>query len=228
MLRTSDALRLCRYVGPDVLVLDLEWPGEEAKDLIQLVREADRGISVIVLVPRGRLAGRDLGADDALARPFPHGVLRSRIDTVLGRRHRRSDKPLRVGPILVDPGGRRVLVGDRKVALTRTEFTLLRALAGDPTKVFSKEELLRKAWGPRVDRGKTRTLESHASRLRRKLDPEETRFVINHYGIGYSLMAEDSGSDSDDDLLTGDRDPHASKFRRPSGPLDGAAWDVSG
>ncbi|MQA76258.1 MAG: hypothetical protein GEU88_18325 [Solirubrobacterales bacterium] len=67
------------------------------------------------------------------------------------------------------------------------EFSLLRTLAGEPTRVFTKEELLRDVWGYR-SLGRTRTLDSHASRLRRKLDPESGRYVINCWGVGYRLI----------------------------------------
>jgi DNA-binding response OmpR family regulator len=66
---------------------------------------------------------------------------------------------------------------------------LLRQLASEPTRVFSKEELLREVWGFR-SMGRTRTLDSHASRLRRKLDPEGARFVVNCWGLGYRLIEE--------------------------------------
>ena len=88
---------------------------------------------------------------------------------------------------MVDPLRRRVTVGEREVPLAKKEFTLLRVLASDPTRVFSKEELLRGVWGYRSP-GKTRTLDSHASRLRRKLDPEHSRYVVNCWGIGYRLV----------------------------------------
>lgn len=64
---------------------------------------------------------------------------------------------------------------------------LLRTLASDPTRVFSKQELLRDVWGFK-SLGRTRTLDSHASRLRRKLDPEGTRFIVNVWGVGYRLV----------------------------------------
>ena len=78
-------------------------------------------------------------------------------------------------------------VADREVALANKEFTLLRALAADPHRVFTKEELLRDVWGFR-SMGRTRTLDSHASRLRRKLDPEAGRYVVNCWGVGYRLL----------------------------------------
>lgn len=78
-------------------------------------------------------------------------------------------------------------MGDRSVALANKEFSLLCALAADPSRVFTKEELLRDVWGFR-SMGRTRTLDSHASRLRRKLDPESGTYVINVWGVGYRLI----------------------------------------
>ena len=78
-------------------------------------------------------------------------------------------------------------VGSREVQLANKEFALLRALAGEPDRVFTKDELLRDVWGFKA-MGRTRTLDSHASRLRRKLDPEGSRYVFNCWGVGYRLV----------------------------------------
>ena len=91
---------------------------------------------------------------------------------MLRRRDPRREGPRRVGDLFIDPSRREVRVGDRPVKLANKEFSLLRALAAEPTRVFTKEELLRDVWGFR-SMGRTRTLDSHASRLRRKLDPED-------------------------------------------------------
>lgn len=88
---------------------------------------------------------------------------------------------------MIDPERHRAWVGGREVELSRKEFSLLRVLASDPHRVFSKRELLREVWGLRAPT-KTRTLDSHASRLRRKLDPERARFIINCWGVGYRLL----------------------------------------
>jgi DNA-binding response OmpR family regulator len=106
---------------------------------------------------------------------------------VLRRRDPRRDGPRWVGEIFIDPSRRQVRVGDRPIRLANKEFSLLRALAADPMRVFTKEELLRDVWGFR-SMGRTRTLDSHASRLRRKLDPEGGCYVINHWGVGYRLI----------------------------------------
>jgi len=78
-------------------------------------------------------------------------------------------------------------VAGRQVSLAAKEFALLRVLASEPTRVFSKEELLASVWGY-DGLSKTRTLDSHASKLRRKLDPEHGRYVVNCWSVGYRLI----------------------------------------
>jgi DNA-binding response OmpR family regulator len=194
----SDALRLCRYNHPDLLLLDLSLPDASGLDVLREIREADGvdsrfdpQLPVIVLTGRGghtdRIRGLTAGADDYLTKPFNFEELRARIGAVLRRRATRREGPIRVGELMVDPLRRKVVLGELEVPLAKKEFTLLRVLASDPTRVFSKEELLRDVWGY-LSPGKTRTLDSHASRLRRKLDPEHSRYVVNCWGIGYRLL----------------------------------------
>lgn len=92
-----------------------------------------------------------------------------------------------MGEIVIDAARRKAWVGEREVQLANKEFSLLRLLATDPSRVFSKRELLDQVWGYR-NPGRTRTLDSHASRLRRKLDPEHGRYVVNCWGYGYRLL----------------------------------------
>jgi DNA-binding response OmpR family regulator len=194
----SDALRLCRYNHPDLLLLDLSLPDASGLDVLREIREAD-GIDsrfdprlpVIVLTGRSgdtdRVRGLDSGADDYVVKPFRYPELRARISAVLRRRTHPTDGPSRIGDLVIDPVRRKVVVGHREVPLSKKEFALLRALATNPTRVFTKEELLNAVWAYKGN-SKTRTLDSHASRLRRKLDPERGRFVINCWGIGYRLI----------------------------------------
>lgn len=195
----ADALRLCRFNHPDILVLDLSLPDMPGIDVLREIREADGidsridpSLATIVLLARedgdGRARSRDLGADDYLSKPFSYFDLKARIAAALRRRHNRHDAPVRVGELVIDPGRRVVKVGDREVPLSKKEFTLVRVLATDPTRVFSKDELLRDVWGLSAPTGRTRTLDSHASRLRKKLDPELKRYVVNCWGIGYRLV----------------------------------------
>ena len=146
---------------------------------------------MIVLSGRGanedRVRGFSAGADDYVVKPFHYPELVARIGALLRRRAGRRQGKIRVGELMVDPVTRRVRVGAREVNLANKEFSLLRALASEPRRVFTKEELLRDVWGYR-SMGRTRTLDSHASRLRRKLDPEGVRYVFNCWGVGYRLI----------------------------------------
>jgi DNA-binding response OmpR family regulator len=194
----SDALRLCRYKQPDLMLLDLALPDASGLDVLREIRDAD-GVAarfdprlpVIVLTGRGadaeRVRGLEFGADDYVVKPFHYPELRARIGAVLRRRSERRDGPCRVGEIVLDPARRKVWVGEREVRLSNKEFALLRVLATDPQRVFSKQDLLSDVWGFRSP-GRTRTLDSHASRLRRKLDPEHGRYVVNCWGVGYRLV----------------------------------------
>ena len=111
-----------------------------------------------------------------------------RIISLLRRTRRRpGEARLRLGPLEVDPIARRVELGGEPISLSKKEFALLRALAEEPTRVFTREELLRGVWGYRAI-GTTRTLDSHASRLRKKLGVHGDRFVVNVWGVGYRLV----------------------------------------
>jgi DNA-binding response OmpR family regulator len=194
----SDALRFCHYKQPDLLLLDLLLPDASGLDVLREIRATDGStgrydpdLPVIVLSGRGsdadRVRGFAEGADDYLTKPFHYPELEARLRAVLRRRAPRREGPRRIGELFIDPSTREVRVGDRRVELANKEFALLRALAAEPHRVFGKDELLRDVWGFR-SMGRTRTLDSHASRLRRKLDPESARFVVNCWGVGYRLI----------------------------------------
>ncbi len=194
----SDALRLCHYKEPDLLLLDLALPDASGLDVLREIRSSrgaigryDPALPVIVVSGRGssadRVRGFAEGADDYVVKPFHIPELTARIRSVLRRRDPRREGPRRIGELFIDPSRREVRVADRPVRLANKEFSLLRMLAAEPTRVFTKEELLRDVWGFR-SMGRTRTLDSHASRLRRKLDPRDGCYVINVWGVGYRLI----------------------------------------
>jgi DNA-binding response OmpR family regulator len=194
----GDALRLCHYNDPDLLLLDLKLPDASGLDVLREIRASagptgrfDPALPVIVLSGRStdtdRVRGLSEGADDYVVKPFHYQEVAARIRAVRRRRDSRREGPRRIGDLFIDPARRSVRVGDREVALANKEFTLLRALASDPQRVFTKEELLRDVWGFK-SMGRTRTLDSHASRLRRKLDPQSARYVVNCWGVGYRLL----------------------------------------
>jgi DNA-binding response OmpR family regulator len=158
----------------------------------------DPNLPMLVLSGRGsevdRLRGFERGCDDYVVKPFSYQELRSRVGALLRRTERRPGMArLRVGELELDSLAREVRVRERRIELSNKEFALLRALASDPTRVFTREELLRSVWGFQSICA-TRTLDSHAFRLRRKLGHAGDKFVVNVWGVGYRLV--DGGLDS--------------------------------
>ena len=125
-------------------------------------------------------------ADDYLARPFAYEELVARIRAVLRRCPPRAEV-IELGPLLIDRGTRRVLVHGHDVFFSQKELALLVKLASDPDRVFSREQLLRDVWGYR-SWAPTRTVESHASRIRCKLAAAGLGgWMVNAWGVGYKL-----------------------------------------
>jgi DNA-binding response OmpR family regulator len=194
-----DGRRLLEAKFPDLVVVDVVLPDAAGLDLVREVRSAD-GIAsrldphtpVLVLSGRSserdRLRGFERGADDYVVKPFAYAEVRARIEALLRRANLRPGQgTLRVGELRIDPPSRDVTLRGRRIVLSQKEFALLRTLATEPTRVFTKEELLRNVWGFRA-LGSTRTLDSHACRLRQKLSRGGDRFVLNVWGVGYRLI----------------------------------------
>jgi DNA-binding response OmpR family regulator len=128
------------------------------------------------------------GADDVISKPFSYPELRERVAAVLRRCGRpRRGSVLRAGPGTIDLAARTVDVDGQPVRLSRLEFDLLRTLASEPGRVFTREEFLRDVWGfPSATR--TRTLDSHMVRLRARLRTAGAdRMIVSVWGVGYRL-----------------------------------------
>ena len=194
-----EGARLIETKYPDLCVVDVGLPDGSGLDLLATVRDADGLASrvdpftpMIVLSGRAddvdRVRGIERGADDYVAKPFVYNELRHRVAALLRRAHaRRGCSRLRVGPLEIVPDAREVRVHGERVELSQKEYALLRALADDPLRVCTKEDLLRSIWGFQ-SRGRTRTLDSHACRLRAKLGAHGGRWVVNVWGVGYKLL----------------------------------------
>jgi DNA-binding response OmpR family regulator len=195
----ADAGRRLARSYPDLMILDLGLPDGDGLELIAEIRGADRHASpidpelpLLVLSGRGaeldRLRGFERGCDDYLVKPFSYAELRVRVEALLRRtRVRPRSGRIRVGPLALDAISRQVWLDGRQVWLSNKEFALLRALAAEPTRVFTREELLRGVWGYE-EVCATRTLDSHASRLRQKLSGGGHKFVVNVWGVGFRLI----------------------------------------
>ncbi|HET9105288.1 MAG TPA: response regulator transcription factor [Solirubrobacteraceae bacterium] len=195
-----DGLRLFADHAPALAVLDLGLPDGDGLEVLHDVRAGEISVShidpalpVLVLSGRGaeldRVRGFERGADDYLVKPFSYLELRGRIDALLRRsRHRPGAGRLKVGPLELDPATRHVALQGQALAVSKKEFALLRTLASEPVRVFTREELLRGVWGYKSV-VPTRTLDSHASRLRRKLsDAGAPGLIVNVWGVGYRLL----------------------------------------
>jgi DNA-binding response OmpR family regulator len=187
--------------GPVVLLLlgDFERLGESL-GLLREIRagdgrhgQLDPTLPVIVVSGDGGelavLRSLEAGADDHLGKPFSYPVLRARLAAVLRRVQQPGPSVVRrVGELTVDRSTREVTLRGRPIELSQKEFSLLGALCEQPSRVYTKEELLRDVWGFRSP-GRTRTLDAHACRLRRKLEEVASdRFIVNVWGVGYRLV----------------------------------------
>src|SRR3954453_9561250 len=202
-----DALRILETKFPALALIYLGLPDASGFEVLRRVRQADGVVSridpttpLVLLTGRdGELArarGSERGADAYICKPFSYPELRGRVAALLRRaRQRRRGGRGRVLELEGDsPGGAAALRGARPphlrgapLDLSQKEFALLRVLAGDPVHEFTKDELLRQIWGSR-SMGTTRTLDSHACRLRRKLGAHGDQFVVNVWGVGYRLV----------------------------------------
>ena len=194
----GEGLRAIEVRHPALVLLDLALEDGSGLDLLDRVRSADGmasrvdpDVPVIVLTGRGgeadRVRGFARGADDYVVKPFHYGELLGRVRAVIKRAQGRPQRGVvRVGELTLDPATRAVRLAGRPVHLSVKEFALLQALAEEPTRVRSKNELLRNVWGY-ISIGETRTVDAHACRLRKKLSGTSRPWVVNVRGVGYRL-----------------------------------------
>ena len=191
-----DALAASR---PDVVLLDVVLPDMSGYDVCRRVRGGDAvndpwdpDLPIIMLSAKAehtdRVRGLNRGADDYVTKPFHYPELLARIGAVLKRVSRARDAhQLAYGNLVVNILSREVTVAGMRVELSAKEFALLATLAGEPERVFTKKELLQLVWDFRSP-GRTRTLDSHASRLRQKLARHsDDAWIANVWGVGYRL-----------------------------------------
>ena len=177
---------------------ELAAPGSDP-DLVLAGDDSDverwsRQAPVIVLGPAGsdpyeRVRAFRRGCDDYLVRPFHYDELVERMRAVLRRAGKRPSATV-LGPLAIDHRARVVSVNGRRVELCQKEYELLVRLAAEPERVFSKDELMRDIWDYRAHT-RSRTVDAHASRLRRKLRAHApgAELVDNVWGVGYRLLS---------------------------------------
>jgi DNA-binding response OmpR family regulator len=193
------ALELVGERAPDLLVLDLMLPKVDGLDVCLTLQAVSR-VPVIMLTARtteaDKLAGLENGADDYVTKPFSPRELVARVKAVL-RRTRAADAneagEIRCGDLTVDLLHHQVRVRGEQVSLTPKEFSLLRALAREQGRPFSRVGLMERAFGFDYD-GLERTVDVHVANLRKKIeaDPAHPRYVLTVQGVGYKFVVQEA------------------------------------
>jgi two-component system, OmpR family, alkaline phosphatase synthesis response regulator PhoP len=192
----DSAISAVRSEPYDLMVLDLLLPGRPGLEVCRELREERRDLPIVMLTARDterdRVTGLDLGADDYITKPFSVAELVSRVRAQLRRRalNRAQDvKRLRVGALELDVGRHSATLDGQPLRLTVSEFRLIRLLASDPGRTFTREELVEQLWETE-GAGDRRAIDVHISNLRRKLEenPREPRRLLTVRGTGYRLV----------------------------------------
>lgn len=193
-----EALALAERMSPDLILLDLNLPDADGRDVARELRR--RGNTpIVMLTARGtemdKIVGLEIGADDYVVKPFSGAEVIARIRAVL-RRSRGADaaappsEPAVVGGLVVDFGARQVTLDREPLELSRKEFDLLGELVRNAGRVVSREDLMDRVWDENWF-GSTKTLDTHIGWLRRKLgdDTSAPRYLHTVRGIGFRLSA---------------------------------------
>lgn len=185
------ALTKARNFAPDLIVLDVMLPAVDGLEVCKILRRdpATSGLPIIMLTAKAgeidRVLGLELGADDYVTKPFSPRELVLRIKNLLSRRQAPTTKVdhFQFSELVIDVPRHLVMVDDKKIDLTPTEFKLLTVLAERRGRVQSRERLLQDVWeyDSLID---TRTVDTHVRRLREKLD-KAARFLDTVRGVGY-------------------------------------------
>jgi two-component system, OmpR family, alkaline phosphatase synthesis response regulator PhoP len=194
------ALHILRRERPVLMVLDLMLPQRDGWDITRLVRNDSTLNSTLIIMLTARIEdtdkilGLELGADDYITKPFNPREVLARIRTVLRRikpTETRATALLRCGNISLNDATRAVMVDDRLIHLTPTEFRLLQTLMAHPNFVFTRAELIEKAFGYDYQLD-DRILDNHIRNLRKKIeaDPNNPLYLMTIYGVGYRLTDE--------------------------------------
>ena len=187
----EEALRRVRDEAPDLLVLDIMMPGLDGLEVVRRVRRADDRLPIILLTARDavpdRVAGLETGADDYLVKPFAFSELLARIRVRLRRREPGDDRELRFADLRLDTGAREAWRGHRAIALTTTEYELLRLFLQHPRQVLTRDRIYERVWGYDFV-GESKVIEVYVRYLREKLEADgEPRLIQTVRGAGYVL-----------------------------------------
>lgn len=185
------ALGMIRESPPNLMVLDIMLPGLDGLDVVRRLRQGDDELPVILLTARDavpdRVAGLDAGADDYLVKPFALSELVARIKVRLRRREAGASADLSFADVRLIPSAREAVRGGRPIALTATEYELLRLFLLNPKQVLTRDRIYERVWGYEFV-GESKVIEVYVRYLREKLEAAgEPRLIHTLRGAGYVL-----------------------------------------
>jgi len=181
-----------RKEKPDLILLDLMLPGMDGLDICREFRK-EANPPIIMLTARveetDKLIGLELGADDYITKPFSPREMVARVRTVLRRAQGDpAAEVIRAGILTLDRNRFIVMIGQKEITLTPTEFEILATLASQPGRIFSRSQLLMAVRGVAFE-SYERAIDSHIRNLRRKLEADESGFewIVTIHGVGYKF-----------------------------------------
>lgn len=203
----ADALAQFAANTPDLILLDLNLPDGDGRDVAREIRRSS-GVPIIMLTARGtetdRIVGLEIGADDYVVKPFSSAEVIARIRAVLRRSEAPSERaddpvgePVVVDAMRIDPTTHRAFLGDDELDLSLKEFDLLYELASNAGNVVSRDDLMTRVWDENWF-GSTKTLDVHIGWLRRKLgdDANKPHWIETVRGVGFRFAGGDGSEDS--------------------------------
>ncbi|GAP05608.1 MAG TPA: DNA-binding response regulator [Anaerolinea thermolimosa] len=189
----GEALQSLTNDRPDLVILDLGLPDMDGVEVVRRVREWSK-IPIIILSVRDReddkVAALDAGADDYLTKPFGMRELLARIRVAARHAHRTAQEPVfELGDLRIDLARREVTRAGERIALTPTEYDLLRVMVQNAGKVLTHNQILRQVWGAAYEE-EAHLLRVNISNLRKKIepDPDRPRFILTEPGVGYRFQ----------------------------------------
>ncbi len=191
------AMQLYESERPDLVILDLMMPGIDGLEVCRRIRASDKRTPILMLTARtseiDTVVGLELGANDYIAKPVRLRELVARVKAHLREapQVQETTKGIKLGDLFIDLESRTVTVAEKPIDLTFKEFELLLAMARQPNRVFSRDQLFAQVWGSDF-LGESRTVDVHIRYLREKLEanPSQPKHILTVRGVGYRLVWE--------------------------------------
>lgn len=182
---------------PDIVILDLMLPGMDGFEVLKQARKMGLTVPVIMLTARGeesdKLVGLEIGADDYIAKPFSPKEVVARAKAVIRRVKEGKEaapKEIKVGGLSIDTNRHEITMDGKAVVFTPIEFKILELLCKNPGQVLSRLQIVEKVQGYDFE-GYERTVDAHIKNIRKKIefDPQNPKYLMTVYGVGYKLTA---------------------------------------